>query len=184
MTPIWVTLLVVILGLIGTAGGVITGVVISQRQSDIREKAAWQRERERERERWVREDAARTFDMRRDRYVAFYIAADRYFEALFDRYRSLPFEDSESLDERRRQAWAAMVAALETLSVYASANVLPLAVAVYNEMNVLTNKLSKGKAVETEDLHQFWPAGRSKIQELLNGIRHDLGVPAEEITAG
>jgi hypothetical protein len=184
MTPIWVTLLVVILGLIGTAGGVITGAVISQRQSDAREKAAWRRERERERERWAREDAARTFDMRRDRYVAFYGAAERYFEALFDRYRGLPFEDSESLDERRRQAWVAMVAALETLSVYGSANVLPLVVAVYSELNALTNKLGEGKAVETEDLHQFWSAGRSKIQELLNGIRLDLGIPAGEIIAG
>jgi hypothetical protein len=162
---------------------VITGVVISQRQSDAREKAAWQRERERERERWAREDAARTFDMRRERYVAYYGAADRYFEALFDRYRGLSFEDSDSLDERRRQAWAAMVAALETLSVYGSTNVLPLAVAVYNELNVLTNKLGQGKAVETEDLHQFWSAGRSKIQELLTGIRRDLGIPAEEVTA-
>jgi hypothetical protein len=183
MTPIWVTLLVVILGLTGTAGGAITGVVINQRQSDAREKAAWQREREREHERWAREDAARTFDMRRDTYVAFYGAADRYFEALFDRYRGLPFEDPDSLDERRRQAWATLVGALETLSVYGSANVLPLAVAAYNELNILTNKLGEGKAVESEDLHQFWSAGRSKIQELLNGIRLDLGIPAGEIIA-
>jgi hypothetical protein len=181
MTPIWVTLLVAILGLIGTAGGAITGLVITQRRSDIREKAAWHRERERERERWAREDAARTFDLRRDQYVAFYGAADRYFEVLFDRYRSLPIEDSKSLDERRRQAWTAMVGALETLSVYASDSVLPLAVYVFGELSILTNKLGDDEAVGTEDLQQFWSAGRSKIQELLSGIRADLGIPAGEI---
>jgi hypothetical protein len=184
MTPIWVTLLVAILGLIGTAGGAITGVVITQQRSEDREKAAWHRERERERERWVREDAARTFDLRRDQYVAFYGAADRYFEALFDRYRALPIEDSKSLDERRRQAWTAMVGALETLSVYGSDAVLPLAVNVFSELSILTNKLGEDKDVEAEDLQQFWSEGRSKIQELLSGIRTDLGIPDGQIISG
>jgi hypothetical protein len=76
-----------------------------------------------------------------------------------------------------------MVPALETLSTYGSANVLPLAVAVYSELNNLTNKLGEGKAVDTDELHRSWNAGRSQIQELLNGIRLDLGLPAGEINA-
>jgi hypothetical protein len=38
--------------------------------------------------------------------------------------------------------------------------------------------------VETEDLHQFSRTGRSKIQELLNGIRLDLGIRTGEIISG
>jgi hypothetical protein len=59
-----------VLGLIGTAGGAIAGVVITQRRSDARDRAAWKRERER----WAREDAARTLDLRREAYIEFYAA--------------------------------------------------------------------------------------------------------------
>jgi hypothetical protein len=68
--PLWVPLVVAVLGLIGTAGGAIAGVVITQRRSDARDRAAWKRERER----WVREDAARTLDLRREAYIEFYAA--------------------------------------------------------------------------------------------------------------
>jgi hypothetical protein len=62
-TPLWVPLVVAVIGLVAT----IVGVIITQRRSDRREKIAWERERERERERWAREDAARTFELRRER---------------------------------------------------------------------------------------------------------------------
>jgi hypothetical protein len=52
--PLWVPLVVAILGLIGTVSGAIAGVVITQRRSDARDRAA----RKCERERWAREDAA------------------------------------------------------------------------------------------------------------------------------
>jgi hypothetical protein len=66
-TPLWVPLVVAVIGLVATIVGTIVGVIITQRRSDRREKIAWERERERERERWAREDAARTFELRRER---------------------------------------------------------------------------------------------------------------------
>jgi hypothetical protein len=66
LAPFVVPLIVAILGLIATIVGTISGVIITQRRSDRRETVAWERQRERERELWAREDAARTFDLRRD----------------------------------------------------------------------------------------------------------------------
>ncbi len=60
-TPLWVPLVVAVIGLVATIVGTIVGVIITQRRSDRREKIAW------ERERWAREDAARTFELRRER---------------------------------------------------------------------------------------------------------------------
>jgi hypothetical protein len=69
-----VPLVVAGVGVLGTLAGGIAGVLITQRRSDQREDMAWQRERQREHERWAREDAARTFDHRREAYVDFYVA--------------------------------------------------------------------------------------------------------------
>lgn len=70
-TPLWVPLLIAALGVLGTAGGAIAGVVITQHRSDRREGVQWTRLREQERERWAREDTLRTFDQRRDSYIDF-----------------------------------------------------------------------------------------------------------------
>ncbi|MBM4722856.1 hypothetical protein GS439_09075 [Rhodococcus hoagii] len=58
-TPLWVPLVVAGLGLIGTVVGAISGVLITQRRSDKREDASWEREWDRERAGWEREDEAR-----------------------------------------------------------------------------------------------------------------------------
>jgi hypothetical protein len=52
----------------GTIVGTLAGVVITQRHADQREDIAWRREQAR----WQREDAARTFDYRREAYADFY----------------------------------------------------------------------------------------------------------------
>jgi hypothetical protein len=62
-TPIWVPLVVALLGL--------GGILLTQRRADRREDARWQREREREQALWAREDAARSYEQRREAYVAF-----------------------------------------------------------------------------------------------------------------
>jgi hypothetical protein len=70
-TPLWVPLVIAVLGVLGSVCGTIAGVVITQRRSDRREEERWARERERERASWAREDARRTFEERRDCYVEF-----------------------------------------------------------------------------------------------------------------
>src|SRR4051794_25875021 len=73
-TPLWLPLVVAGLGLLGTIVGTIGGVLVAQRRADQRESVNWSRERERERAIWSREDAARTFEHRREAYTDFYEA--------------------------------------------------------------------------------------------------------------
>jgi hypothetical protein len=54
------------------AGGLtLSGVWLTQRRSDKREALAWTRQRKREEEVWAREDAARSYEHRREAYAAF-----------------------------------------------------------------------------------------------------------------
>ncbi|WP_409436913.1 hypothetical protein [Mycobacterium sp. SMC-14] len=73
-TPIWVPLVVAALGFVGTLGGALGGVVITQRSANKRERESRADEVGRERARWAREDEARTFEQRREAYIAFYEA--------------------------------------------------------------------------------------------------------------
>src|SRR5689334_7592908 len=73
-TPLWVPLVVAVIGVLGTLSAGVTGVLITQRQTERREKVTWDRERELEGSRWAREDQARTFDHRRETYADFYAA--------------------------------------------------------------------------------------------------------------
>jgi hypothetical protein len=50
---------------------VIAGVVFTQRRADQREDRRWDREREHEQAVWDRDDAARSYEHRRDAYFAF-----------------------------------------------------------------------------------------------------------------
>lgn len=69
-------------GLLG-GGFALLGVWFTQRQSDRRELERWQREREREREGWAREDAARSYDHRRDAYIDFMSEWNRYYDIAY-----------------------------------------------------------------------------------------------------
>ncbi len=77
-------LLVAVLGLLGTGGGALAGVLITQRRSDRRETAAWTRERGRERELWAREDVLRNFEQRRDSYIAFHATLREMARTAYD----------------------------------------------------------------------------------------------------
>jgi hypothetical protein len=57
-TPAWLTLVVGLLGF--------TGVLIIQLLSNRRDDLRWRREREREQQVWAREDAARSYEYRRE----------------------------------------------------------------------------------------------------------------------
>jgi hypothetical protein len=60
------TIVVAIIGFVGTIVGTLGGVLITQWRSDARESSAWARESKHETDRWNREDAARTFEQCRD----------------------------------------------------------------------------------------------------------------------
>jgi len=62
-TPVWVPLVVAFLGL----GGVLAAQLVANHREDVR----WRRERERENTTWGREDAARSYEHRRNAYVDF-----------------------------------------------------------------------------------------------------------------
>lgn len=94
-TPLWVPLVVALIGVLGTITAGIAGVLITQRRSDKREDKAWERERERERERWAREDKvqrqrwaredqAQLFEHRREVYADFYESLRAMAKRVYD----------------------------------------------------------------------------------------------------
>jgi hypothetical protein len=64
--PVWDNLVTGLVGLLGLAG-----IIYTQRRADSREQERWERERTHEREVWSRDDAARSYDYRRQAYAAF-----------------------------------------------------------------------------------------------------------------
>lgn len=164
-------IIVGLLGLLGTAGGAITGAIITQRRSDRRETLAWERERERERERWAREDAARTFDLRLERYEALLQAIDNvirdYVKVLNDRLN--PSLDGGSVDgyEFSREKEAAFDAALERATIFGSAAVASLASGLERSVQDIRVNLSF-EAVKQIEVRRSW---------LVNAIRIELGIP-------
>lgn len=70
--PLWVPFVVAILGLIGTAGGVIAGVVITQRRQMLLARTMGS------------EDAARTFYLRPEVYIEFYPVVDAQINNFLD----------------------------------------------------------------------------------------------------
>ncbi|WP_250030335.1 hypothetical protein [Paractinoplanes maris] len=95
-TPFWITLAVAAIGVIGT----LAGVIVTQHQSNARERWSFERGREQERERWLRDDAARTFERRRGVYEDFYGALMIYGNLVEQRSRGMiskvsnePFSD-------------------------------------------------------------------------------------------
>lgn len=75
-TPIWVPLVVALLGL--------GGILYTQHRADRRADADRKRELEREKTRWAREDAARSYEHRRAAYADFIKGFHRQWKALAD----------------------------------------------------------------------------------------------------
>lgn len=73
------------IGFLGSIFGALAafgGVMLTQRRSDRRDESAWAREREREHARWTREDAARTFELKREAYITYFDAVGQYRDGL------------------------------------------------------------------------------------------------------
>jgi hypothetical protein len=165
---------VAILGLIGTAGGAIAGVVITQRRSDARDKVSWERERERERERWARDDAARTFEQRRHVYSEFY-------ESLREMGRTVNTYGQREIgveDRRLPPDWdMSTFAKPRRLELYASREVWQAAAQTYKTCWHWGDTLTRTRV--QEEFYRLQVAYDEDAATLLAAIRSDLAVGSD-----
>jgi hypothetical protein len=180
-TPLWVPLAVAALGLLGTVVGAISGVLITQRRADKREVEAWERESQRERERWAREDAARTFEQRRDAYIDFYRANGDAGREVHS-YLSARVRGFQLKDEVAPSSWVPEAEEkLSALAIYGSQRVLDLAHDAQFQYRMMATEAREWK---TEDgigpldrRGDEWSFARDL---LLQAMRSDLGIPEDE----
>jgi hypothetical protein len=171
--PLWVPLVVAILGLIGTAGGTIAGVMITQRRTDARDRAAW----ERERERWAHEDAAHTFDLRREAYIEFYAAANAKVSDIIRSKGHLRrgwLMKPTRIREQSGDIDLAVMSALEKVCIYGSDIVVRTAEMM--QEHLVRSGLYNGESI-AKDLEEL----QDSEHYLLSVIRVDLGIPVDEI---
>jgi hypothetical protein len=161
----WVLLVVAAIGAIAT----VSGVLITQRRSDARDDMAWTRERERERERWKQEDAARTFDLRREAYVEYYAAMSSVVDQLRARMANEPFPIEPG------QIGRAMEEAFTKVSIYGSKAVYECAKQAYWEC-IAGMAEPKLTLEHLEEMHE-------QRNGLLNSIRRDLSIPRGQFWA-
>jgi hypothetical protein len=189
--PLWVPLVVAILGLIGTAGGAIAGVVITQRRSDARDMTAWQRERDRERERWAREDAARTFELRREAYIEFYAAVSRQlgdFCLVYSKRRH-PAAMAATVAVPSEEINADVHRAQQKLHLYGSSVVVVASGKIWKQVEETRGAFyMQGRSRDGATVEKFGAVISKNLEalereevELLRVIRVDLGIPAGEI---
>ncbi|OBB76803.1 hypothetical protein A5759_05200 [Mycobacterium sp. 852014-52144_SCH5372336] len=167
------------LGFIGTLGGALGGVVITQRSADRRERESRAEEFKRERARWAREDAARTFEERRDAYLGFYEAlrqalafANSFFDEGADLSRlPLPYDWYGPLYHH-----------LQRVEIYGSEAVIALAQRAFEITTVWAGTLRRSSddpAMVTHDEDLVYEADSSPFV-LIAAIRKELGVPEGE----
>lgn len=171
-TPLWVPLLIAGLGLAGTLGGTLGGVLLTQRRSDRREALAWTRQQERERELWEREDAARTFEHRREAYGAFYESLKAMARRAYDHGMGLAEDDEVELPEGWQTETFQL---LQRLDLYATTTVRVRAGEAYS---AVWRWGSQAKYGRDDDLfYEAQEAADYAENLLLVAIRSDLTVP-------
>lgn len=162
-TPLWVPLLVALLGVIGTAAGTIVGVVMTQHAARQREADARTHELERERARWAREDEARTFEHRRQAYLDLYVA----LRDVMDRFDEL--KPGDTLPQWRDVLWGKFPA----VGMYGSNAVAELSDTAVDLL--ITSAMQQGRAAETAgDMREL---ALDAFSQLRNKMREELGVP-------
>jgi hypothetical protein len=175
-TPLWVPLVVAVLTFIGTLGGALGGVVITQRSADKRERENRADEFKLERERWAREDEARTFEQRRDAYIEFYeslgqtlVAVNYFFHEGAD-LSGLPLQ----------QGWdAPLLYHLWKVEIYGSESIVALAQRAYEITGVWGGSLHRSPddpdmVIHDEDLS--YEASGSPVT-FIDAVRKELRVP-------
>ncbi len=168
-TPLWVPLVVAVVGLLGTGGGALAGALITQRRSDRREAATWVRERERERDLWAREDELRNFEERRDAYVDFYATLREMARTAYDHGMGL------STPEELAFEWNMPAARkLEHLRIYASPEVLAVADAAYSACWRWGHQTTHG--ADDEPFYDRQDEYNEAELLLYDAIRRDLGI--------
>lgn len=173
--PLWVPLVIAALGVVGTIVGTIAGVLITQRRSDRREDQAWTRERERERELWAREDQLRTFEQRRESYVAFYEELRDMAGVAFTHGQNQVWGNESRLPDAFGET---AYRTLQRLSLFAAPDVMKAADRAYWAASHYGQVDLARHGIEQVDIRmeeQF-----DTERELFEAIRIDLGVPQGE----
>jgi hypothetical protein len=147
---VWVPLVVAVFGL--------AGVLVTQSLATRREDARWERERARERDRWAREDTARSYDHRRDAYMAFFKTYNERWNALETAWIS-----SGVVNEPPEDFLAALYDLASEVEIFGTREAASCAREAYK---ALSAHAFANKRMPDEPLHLF--------QEQ---VRLDLGIP-------
>jgi hypothetical protein len=177
--PLWVPLLVGLLGLLG--------VLYTQWRSDVREQRTrnearqreqeqWDRQERQQREQWAREDATRSYEQRRDAYLRFVTQFDQVWELVAGRYY-LPGHWPQPVPEDDR-TYVELTEALRTLRLFASTAVTQIA---DNAVRTLQrfDGLPPHEGEHYEEAEDLNARLRQKYDLLQKTMRRDLGVPDE-----
>jgi hypothetical protein len=174
-TPLWVPLVVAGVGLVGTIIGTVSGVLITQRRSDRREAAAWERERARERDLWAREDAQRNFEARRTACVTFYEILREMARTAYDHGMGLSKPPKKEAEGELPFEWnQAAAKKLEHCRIYASPEVLVAADAAYNACWAWGHLTRFGN--DDADFYDRQEIYHDRELILYDSIRRDLGL--------
>jgi hypothetical protein len=164
-TPAWVPLAVAAIGLVGAVGGTLGGVVLTQRRADAREVENRAAEARRERARWAREDELRTFEQRRDAYIAFF-EADRDAVRLFNQCQY--HRPSRPLPA----GWTgAMWVSLQRVEIYGSAATVAIAQRAF-EIVTVWESFPQDEGIVIEADNAPW--------KFIEAVRAELGIPGAD----
>jgi hypothetical protein len=165
----------VLIGVIGTLVGTLGGVLITQRRSDDREQAAWDREIQRERERWSREDEARTFGQRRDAYIGFYEALGQVLSRINHQFDPAPVEPVPF-----SPGWDySMYSQLQRVEIYGSESLVQMAQRAFEVVTAWGGTLRPDPKEPGSVLHDgdlSYEAGGAPMM-FIAALREELGVP-------
>lgn len=181
--PYWVPLVVgITVGMLGLIGVAYTQWRSDRREADARhetrerERAQWDRQERQQHEQWAREDAARTYEQRRDAYLRYSTEFDQVWELVAGRYY-LPGHWPEAVPEGD-ETYVKLYEELRTLKLFASQRVADLAEEAMRTLQKF-DRLPPHEGENYEQAEQLNQLLRTVYDRLRDLMRADLGVPAE-----